>query len=117
MNVETFISVLVVDDDPFVLETTSLLLNAFNKDIPVVLMTAYAELNTAIDAIKKGAFDFIIKPFRPEYLLHSLEKAVNYYRLAHIEKNYHNKLEDDVKNRTKELADALRMLKETSKEK
>ena len=162
MNIETFISVLVVDDDPFVLETTSLLLkefgynvircmsaseamaklktnrvdvvltdikmpdisgiellemvHAFNKDIPVVLMTAYAELNTAIDAIKKGAFDFIIKPFSPEYLLHSLEKAVNYYRLIQMEKNYKHKLEDDVKNRTKELADALRMLKETSKE-
>jgi DNA-binding NtrC family response regulator len=32
-------------------------------DMPVVLMTAHASIETAIDAIKKGAYDYIEKPF------------------------------------------------------
>ena len=48
-----------------------------NPDKPVILMTAYAELDTAVDAIRKGAFDFIIKPYRPEYLLHTGRKSRN----------------------------------------
>ena len=35
----------------------------------VILMTGYAEVDTAVKAIKKGAIDYISKPFRPEELL------------------------------------------------
>lgn len=155
-------SILVVDDNEFVLESTRLLLmgydfsvvarsnpveafetlknggfdavltdikmpgisgielleriHSYDKEIPVILMTAYAELDVAVSAVKKGAFDFIIKPYKPEYLIHSVKKAVNYYRLVQMEKNYKHRLEQDVKQRTKELADALAMVKDMSKE-
>ncbi len=154
--------ILVVDDNSFVLESTSLLLanhgfraaccstaeeaskvfrkhgadvvltdvkmpgltgidllkmiRAVDKDVPVILMTAYAELDLAVDAIKEGAFDFLIKPYKPEYLMHSVEKAVKYARLVKIAKNYTAKLEEDVNERTRELADALNMVKNMSKE-
>lgn len=88
----------------------------YNKEIPVVLMTAYAELDVAVNAINKGAFDFIIKPYKPDYLLRSMEKAVKYYRLLQIEKNYKHRLEEDVIKRTQELADALSMVKGMSEE-
>lgn len=87
-----------------------------DRETPVILMTAYAELDVAVTAIKKGAFDFIIKPYKPEYLLHAVEKAVNYYRLIQMEKNYKHRLEEDVAKRTKELGDALTMVKSMSKE-
>lgn len=87
-----------------------------NPDKPVILMTAYAELDTAVDAIRKGAFDFIIKPYRPEYLLHTVEKAATYNRLLHLERDYKNMLEDTVKNRTQELLDALQLVKKMSEE-
>lgn len=91
-------------------------IHAFKKDIPVILMTAYAELDTAVDAIKKGAFDFIVKPYRTEQLLHSIQKAVRYNKLLLIEKDYKNILEDTVKEKTKELSDALIMVKNASRE-
>jgi putative two-component system response regulator len=50
--------------------------HALDSDVPVILMTAYAELDVAVDVIKKGVFDFMTKPFRAEYLYHSIEKAV-----------------------------------------
>jgi signal transduction histidine kinase len=63
-------------------------------DVPVILMTGYADLDTAVDAIKKGVFDFIVKPYKPEQLIHSLEKALKYKRLIKMEKDYKNILEE-----------------------
>jgi two-component system response regulator HydG len=41
----------------------------------VLIMTGYADVTTAVDAIKKGAIDYISKPFRPEELLMVLKTA------------------------------------------
>jgi len=90
------------------------IIHNLNPDIPVILMTAYAELDIAVEAIKKGAFDFIIKPYKPTYLLHSIEKGVKYNRLIQMEKNYKFMLKDMVEMKTRELADALMMVKNIS---
>ena len=90
------------------------IIHNLNPDIPVILMTAYAELDIAVEAIKKGAFDFIIKPYKPAYLLHSIEKGVKYNRLIQMEKNYKFMLKDMVEKKTRELADALMMVKDIS---
>lgn len=91
-------------------------IHAMDPERPVILMTAYAELDTAVDAVRKGAFDFLIKPYRPEYLLHIVEKAENNNRLLHIERDYKFMLEDTVKKRTRELVEALQMVKQMSEE-
>jgi putative two-component system response regulator len=85
-------------------------------DVPVILMTAHAEVDIAVDAIKKGAFDFIIKPYRSEQLIHSVEKAILYRRLVEKEKEYKRTLEATVEMRTRELREALTMLKNMSGE-
>jgi putative two-component system response regulator len=84
------------------------LLHGREPDIPVILMTAYAELELAVDAIKKGTFDFLIKPYKPLQLYHSIKKAVDYRRLARMEVNYRIELEETVKIRTAELKEASR---------
>jgi two-component system response regulator HydG len=43
----------------------------------VILMTGYAEVDTAVKAIKKGALDYISKPFRPEELLMIIEEETS----------------------------------------
>jgi signal transduction histidine kinase len=132
--------VLVVDDDPDVLESSSMLLrehgytvmsssnaeDAMQKlqsdsidavitdivmpevsgielmravhdispEIPVILMTAYADMEKVIFAIKTGAFDFIVKPFTSDLLIHSVEKAVSYNKLVQMEKDYKRLLEE-----------------------
>lgn len=63
-------------------------------ETPVILMTGYADTDKAIEAIKKGAFDFITKPYKADYLVHSIERAVNYQRLIKMEKDYKNTLEE-----------------------
>ncbi|RMA66317.1 sigma-54-dependent transcriptional regulator [Ulvibacter antarcticus] len=43
----------------------------------MILMTGYADVTTAVEAIKKGALDYISKPFRPEELLMIIEQATD----------------------------------------
>lgn len=87
-----------------------------DKETPVVLMTAYADLDVAVKAIQKGAFDFIIKPYRPPALVHTVEKGVNFKRLTQIEKNYKAELERTVELRTAELNAALDEITQMSRE-
>lgn len=42
--------------------------------LPVLLMTAYAEVDKAVDAMRSGACDFLLKPFEPRALLSQIEK-------------------------------------------
>lgn len=76
-------------------------------DIPVILMTGYAQLQMAVNAIKNGAFDFIHKPFDFDYLRKVVERAVNYAKLQKIEKNYRGELERTIAMRTAELQKAM----------
>jgi putative two-component system response regulator len=87
-----------------------------DKETPVVLMTAYADLDVAVKAIQKGAFDFIIKPYRPPALVHTVEKGINFKRLTQIEKNYKEELERTVEIRTAELNAALGEITHMSRE-
>ncbi len=47
-----------------------------NPNQKVVLFTAYADISLAVEGMKRGAFDFIVKPWENEKLLTTLEKAV-----------------------------------------
>ena len=49
-------------------------------EVPVVLFTAYSDVALAVDAIKRGAFDFIIKPFDNAKLLSTLQAALQLSR-------------------------------------
>ena len=77
-------------------------------EIPVLIMTAYAELKVAVDAIKRGAFDFIIKPLDPDYLIHSIGKADKFCEMKDLEKYYMSSLEGEVREKTSELVDLNR---------
>src|SRR5271169_6804102 len=79
--------------------------------IPVVLFTAYADLQTALSAIKKDAFDFIIKPFDPDVLIKSIGKAVTFQKHVRLEKNYKGMLEEEVSEKTKTLCKTVEELK------
>lgn len=74
-----------------------------NSQLPIILITAYANMKLAIEAIKKGAFDFIIKPSSPEYLIHAVKKAAEYNNYIRLKENYKVYLEGKVHQRTQEL--------------
>lgn len=50
-------------------------------NLPVILMTAYGTIESAVQAMKDGAVDFLTKPFDSDYLLRLMERALERYRL------------------------------------
>jgi DNA-binding NtrC family response regulator len=52
-----------------------------NPDIPVIFITAYATVESATEAIQKGGFDFISKPFRKEQILFTIDRAMKWINL------------------------------------
>ncbi len=52
------------------------------SDIPVLVITAFGNVETAVTAMKEGAYDFIGKPFHRDQLLLAVEKAMDRRRLA-----------------------------------
>ena len=39
---------------------------ALQPELPIIIITAYATVNTAVEAMKEGAYDYLVKPFNPE---------------------------------------------------
>src|ERR1700761_2940703 len=50
-------------------------------DLPVVMISGHGTIETAVASIKKGAYDFIEKPFKADWLLHVVERALEAARL------------------------------------
>lgn len=53
-----------------------------SPDVSVIILTAYATIETAVEAIQKGAFDYITKPFRRERILLTVNKAMQWQELV-----------------------------------
>ena len=50
-------------------------------DLPVIIMTAFGTVEKAVSAMKKGAFDYILKPFKNEEILVTIAKALEHRHL------------------------------------
>ncbi len=91
--------------------------------ISVIMLTAQTDLEVAIDTMRKGAFDYIVKPVRKLHLVETIKKALRYRqiqleneRLARENLEYQKSLERKVEERTVELIDAYKKLKKTNLE-
>ncbi len=51
-------------------------LHKIRPDTPVILMTAFGSIDSAVEAMRAGAFDYVTKPFEPEVVLLTLERAL-----------------------------------------
>lgn len=56
---------------------------AITPDTAIVVMTAHGTIETAVEALQRGAFDFLTKPFDKKQLLATMDKARRYHRLMH----------------------------------
>lgn len=56
-------------------------IKAFNPAIPVLIMTAYASVETAVEALKKGAYDYLTKPLDFDELRLTIERAMEHTHL------------------------------------
>src|SRR4051812_24273259 len=47
-----------------------------NPAVPVIIITGYSDIKTAVNVIKSGAFDYVAKPLIPDEILHTVKKAL-----------------------------------------
>src|SRR6185295_14313030 len=57
-------------------------IRAEQPDMPVVLMTAFATISTAVQAMRLGAYDYVQKPFESEEILVIVERAIEHQKLV-----------------------------------
>ena len=86
---------------------------AVRPDMMFIIMTAYPEIDMAVEAIRLGANDFIIKPVDLELMVFSVKKALERKRMEEEIEAHHKNLEKLVGERTSKLREALLVLKKT----
>lgn len=63
-------------------------------DATVIIMTAYASVETAVEGMKQGAYDYIIKPFDPDDLEHTIRNAVERKQLVSENRQLRTKIDE-----------------------
>jgi putative two-component system response regulator len=91
-------------------------LHEFDSDLPVILVTGYADMDSAVDAVKKNAFDFIMKPFNPKLFIDAVDKALAARGFSREKNNNLVALEQAVKLRSDELSQSLEKMSSMNRE-
>jgi len=89
------------------------LLDTFKKRDPsveVIFLTAEDETSLAVDLMRRGSIDFLLKPVEVTHLLRSVNRALEHRRLLRENEAYRTHLEKLVEEKTHALNDALRKL-------
>jgi putative nucleotidyltransferase with HDIG domain len=79
-------------------------------DLPIIMLSALHDILIAMEAIRLGAYDYVVKPFEKDQLYLAVDRALERQRLVAENRRYQSHLEDLVRLRTEELEKALREL-------
>ncbi|MGA9060437.1 MAG: HD domain-containing phosphohydrolase [Terracidiphilus sp.] len=82
-------------------------IHALQPNLPVVMVTAVHDISVAIDSMRRGAYDYLLKPFEREQLLNTVERALSHRQALEETQNYHQSLEEMVRARTEMLRHAM----------
>jgi len=68
-------------------------IKAFDPDLPVIMMTAHGTVDKAVEAMQKGAYSYILKPFDNERLILYVKKAISVYQVVKENRRLRNAVE------------------------
>jgi len=74
-----------------------------HPDTVVIMVSGMTDINYAVEAMRHGAFDYVVKPFDLSHVLMSVERALRYQALIAAKRHYEQSLEETVRLRTAEL--------------
>jgi len=84
-----------------------------DSDLPIIMVTAMHDISTALEAIRRGAYDYILKPFEKDQLYLGVRRALERRRLILENRNYQRNLEELVEERTAQLKGTLEQLEQS----
>jgi two-component system NtrC family response regulator len=73
------------------------LIKTRNPDLPVIMMTAHGTIDKAVEAMQKGAYSYILKPFDNERLIIYVKKAISVYQVVKENRRLRNAVESQFK--------------------
>lgn len=76
-------------------------------NLPVVMVSAVHDISVAIDAMRRGAYDYLLKPFEREHLVSTVVRALEYRQALEDSQSYQQNLEQVVRARTEMLRQAM----------
>lgn len=79
-----------------------------HPDTSIIMLTGYGDTESAVDCLRRGAVDYLLKPPKLTDLIRSIERALAKRRIELARKKYQKKLERKVRDRTTELRKALK---------
>jgi putative nucleotidyltransferase with HDIG domain len=82
-------------------------IHAQYPNLPVVMVTAIHDISVAIDSMRRGAYDYLLKPFEREHLLNTVRRAMDHRHALEENQNYQQSLEQMVRARTEMLRHAM----------
>jgi putative nucleotidyltransferase with HDIG domain len=88
-------------------------LRQYDPEVPVIMVTAIHDISTALEAIRRGAYDYILKPFEKDQLFLGVDRALQHRRLVMENRTYQRNLEQLVEQRTAELSGAVARLEQS----
>jgi len=86
---------------------------AIDPSVVVIVLTAHSTADNAIESLRLGAYDFITKPVNSAKLQTVLTRALEYRRLLLANRDYQSRLEDMVREQSREIAGALTEVKQS----
>jgi len=81
-------------------------------EVPVLVMTGFASMDTAINALRMGAFDYVTKPVSPEYVLHRLHHALEHTQMRREIRHLRRLMTDDRRSRLLGESPAMETLRD-----
>lgn len=88
-------------------------IRAYNPAIPVLIMTAYSSVDTAVQALKSGAYDYLTKPLDFDVLKHTLSRMLEHVRLKSENRRLKDQLQELPDSRIIGRSKPMRDLAET----
>src|SRR5258708_14522068 len=85
----------------------------YDPEVPVIMVTAIHDISTALEAIRRGAYDYILKPFEKHALFAGVGRALQHRRLIVENRSYQRSLEQQVEERTAQLTAAFAQLEQS----
>jgi response regulator RpfG family c-di-GMP phosphodiesterase len=85
-------------------------LHEARPDTAIIMLTAFGDTEAAVEALHKGATDYLLKPPRVTDLIRAIERALSKRRLEQARQRHRTSLERRVRDRTAELQQALQDL-------
>jgi putative nucleotidyltransferase with HDIG domain len=85
----------------------------YDPEVPVIMVTAIHDISTALEAIRHGAYDYILKPFEKDQLFLGVGRALQHRRLIIENRSYQSNLEQLVEERTAQLTSAIEQLEQS----